>query len=280
MSYRKILHSEKLITLYLEGKLSKVLSRFRDHINEKNYLGAGTHAASFRYNKGEQVLKLCTKEICYFQHFPLETANGAPSMFGGSRSRSHAEQFKKQINLFGPYLLPIKEILYEDNNVFVYTQDLCDRLNISKIDHDMVLKIFQMVEFLVRKNILLGDIAPNNFGLIGTRRHRQIILYDYHDLQPISVNGQQLKTSWWRGIIKNLTRYISNIYCPRKSLKYERLMENFDEDAYLKIKKDRSLPPCYIKLLFYVSSYRHNVNEVNFCQLLEKCVDFLIEDRP
>ena len=201
-------------------------------------------------------------------------------MFGGSRSRSHAEQFKKQINLFGPYLLPIKEILYEDDNVFVYTQDLCDRLNISKIDHDMVLKIFQMVEFLVRKNILLGDIAPNNFGLIGTRRHRQIILYDYHDLQPISVNGQQLKTSWWRGIIKNLTRYISNIYCPRKSLKYERLMENFDEDVYHKIKKDRLLPPCYIKLLFYVLSSRHNVNEANFCQLLEKCVDFLIEDRP
>ena len=280
MSYHKILRSQKLIALYQEGKLSKVLSRFRDYINEKNYLGAGTHAASFRYNKGEQVLKLCTKEISYFQHFPLEAVSGAPSMYGGSRSRSHAEQFKKQINLLGPYLLPVKEILYEDNNVFVYTQDLCDRFDISRINHDMVSKIFQMVEFLVKKNILLTDIAPNNFGLIGTRRHRQIILYDYHDLQPISVNGHQLKTSWWRGIIKNLTRYISAIYCPRKSQKYEKLMENLDLDVYLKIKKDRSLPPCYIKLLFYVLSHRQNVNEANFCQLLEDCVDFLIEDRP
>ncbi len=279
MSYNKILHSKKLITLYEEGKLSKVLSKFQDYINEKNYLGAGTHAATFRY-KGKTVLKLCTKEINYFQQFPLEIDNGDPSIFGGNRSKSHGEQFKKQINLFSYYLLPIKKILYEDNNVFVYTQDLCDRLNISKIDHDMILKIFRMTYFLVKNNILLGDIAPNNFGLIGKRRHRQIILYDYHDLQPISVNNQQLKTSWWRGIIKNLTRYISAIYCPHNSLKYEKLMGNFDQDVYLKIKKDRLLPDSYIKLLFYLISYKHNVNEIHFCQLLGECVDFLIKDKP
>ena len=83
---KKILHSKKLIDAYRRGQLSEVFSRFGDYINEKNYLGAGTHATCFRYKK-HQVLKLCTKEISYFEHFQQENMR-----------ISHAEQFKKQIN--------------------------------------------------------------------------------------------------------------------------------------------------------------------------------------
>jgi len=263
MSYQKILHSPELIQLYQQGHLFKVLLKFADHINQEKYLGAGTHAASFRYKKGREVLKICTKKISYFQHFPL---------LEHSRD-THAQQFQKQIDICYPYLLPVKNILYEDNYVFIYTQKLCHRLSISKITREMVAKIFRMVHFLTERNLLLTDLAPNNFGLRGKRKHHRIFLYDYHDLQPISVDGKQPRTNWWKGIIKNLTLYMSAIYCRQNIKKYEKIMENFNQEGYQIIKKERLLPPPYIKLLYYVSSHPQNVNEERFCQLLEKCVE-------
>ena len=166
MSYQKILHSPELINLYQQGRLLKILSKFDDHINQEKYLGAGTHAASFSYKKGREVLKICTKKISYFQHFPItEHSRDTP-----------AEQFQKQINKCYPYLLPVRNILYEDNYVFIYTQKLCHRLSILKITREMVAKIFKMVIFLTERNLMLTDLAPNNFGLKGKKKHRMIFL--------------------------------------------------------------------------------------------------------
>lgn len=259
MSYKKILHSENLIKIYKEGKLENVLKKFSDHINEKNYLGAGTHAASFKYNKGEQVLKICTKQIPYFKNYPLRRRYG------------HAQQFKEDVDQLSPYLLPINEILYEDDHVFIYTQNYCSKFNIDTINQKIVSKIFEMVHLLVSENILLGDIAPNNFGLI----KGQIYLYDYHDLQPICLHGQQLKTSWWRSPMKNLTRYITALYYPNKYLKYTELMENYNFDVYKKMKKNCQLPSPFFKLLDYIKDTPDNVSLSYFCTLIAKCVFFL-----
>lgn len=244
MSYCKILHSRHLINLYKENKLSKVLSEFGNIINQKNYLGAGAHACTFRYKGGKEVLKLCAKKASYFKYFPLEV---------GNPSASHAQQFKKHVNDLGPYLLPINRILYEDKNVLIYTQDFCNKFNISKINNERLITIFRMVEFLVGKNILLVDISSNNLGLITRgKRSKQITVFDYHDLQPISVNGKPPTALWWRTIIKNLTKYTSSIY--------------------------PHLPQCYLKLLDYVNNTKHPVLESQFCQLLNDCIKFFVKN--
>ena len=260
MSARKLLHSKNLIILYKEGKLDRVLKRFKSEISEKNFIGAGTHVACFRYRSGHQVLKLCTKNIHYFTSFPL-----LPS------SRSHAQQFKNHINSLSPYLSPVNDILYEDEFVFIYTQAICRRFEIDKITPKMILKIFKTVNFLIENNLLLTDLAPNNFGFLGN----SLVLFDYHDLQPISEDGKQLKTSWWRGIMKNLTRYVSALYAPEKSEKYERLMEDLDETVLEKFRKDHLLPSCFVKILQYILIDRNDVSEFTIYNLLNDCIDRL-----
>lgn len=253
------------IALYKAGKLDKVLSRFKDVINKKNYLGGGSHATSYRYKEGKEVLKICVKNIDYFKYFYTERTNS---------NHSPANEFKKQVNCLGPYLLPIKEILYEDENIFIYTQNLCKRrLEIKKISHEMVVTIFRIVKFLVQKNILLWDLAPNNFGFI----NKHIVLFDCHDLQPISKNDHQLRSDWWRGMIKNLTRYVIVLYAPEKTQEYVKLMENYNETVYQILRKENLLPSCFLKLLFYISRHPQNVSKEKFLQLLGNCLKFLIE---
>ena len=258
MSGRKLLHSKNLILLYKEGKLDRVLKRFKSEISEKNFMGAGTHVATYRYKGGHQVLKLCPKNIPYFQHFPLQLT-----------SRSHAQQFKKHINVLSPYLSPVRDILYEDEIVFIYTQDTCRRFDISDMTPKILLKILKTVNFLIKNNLLLTDLAPNNFGFLGD----DIVLFDYHDLQPLTDDGRQLKTSWWRGIMKNLTRYTSALYAPQKSLKYERLMEDFTETIIAKFNKDNLLPSWFIKILQYILIDRDDVSEVQIYHLINHGID-------
>lgn len=257
MSTQRLLHSKKLILLYKEGKLDKILKRFKSEISEKNFMGAGTHASSYRYKGGKQVFKLCPKDIPYFHQFPLVSPN-----------RSHAKQFKQHIGTLAPFLSEVKEILYEDEYIFIYTQDVCRRFDMNKITVEMVVNIFRTVRFLIQNNLLLGDIAPNNFGFQG----KQLVLFDYHDLQPISRDGRQLKTGWWRGIMKNLTRYLAALYAPQKLQKYERLMDNLDEMVLEKLHKDGLLPSDFIRLLQYILIDRDDVSEAEVCQFLTDCI--------
>src|SRR5437773_6869787 len=110
MEIRNFIHSSRLLNCYKKGKLDEILEKFHLHINEQTFLGAGDDASTFLYDEN-QVLKICTKQSRYFQMF-----------------ENHGHQFQQHIDEFYPYFLPVNEILYEDKNILIYTQDFCKKI--------------------------------------------------------------------------------------------------------------------------------------------------------
>ena len=259
-----LFHSKELLKLYNGGQLDVVLDQFSDVINQENFLGGGGDASGFLYKGGKKVLKLCLKKIGYFKRY----GHGSKEL-----GLSEAEQFKEHINSYllkgskhglekgvphgglrgeSPpnFFVPIEEILYEDENVFIYTQNRCQLLKKDFISPRIVIGVIQMIQFMLRKNILVTDISPHNLGLL----KGQVVLFDYHGLHPFQRRDGTIKRRKWCGrILKNLARYLSYIYAPEKIAEYTELMESVDYHAIKKLKSDGLLPHTFIQLAIYVN---------------------------
>src|SRR5436309_2869237 len=105
---RVILRKIKLSKLKKTKQLIKTLESL--DITEKDFLDSGCTATVFI--KNGQAVKVCGKTIRYFSSYD-----------------GNAQSFKKHINSLSHIFLPVKNILYEDSNCFIYTQDLCKPLN-------------------------------------------------------------------------------------------------------------------------------------------------------
>ncbi len=262
MSIKDLFHSDKLLKYYKQGKLDDVLKRFKKYINKDEFLGAGGDASGFRYNDGKEVLKICMKDICYFKRNLLYANN-------------QGQQFKNHINKLSPYFLPINEILFEDSEVLVYTQNFCKRLEKDRITPEVSATVFQMVRFMICNDALSTDIAPHNLGIYKNR----LVLFDYHGLHPILRNGSLPGKKWWGRLIRNLTRYMSYIYAPDRIDEYVRLMKNFNEKHYKKIIKEGLLPKCYIDLLQYLMELEGGESIDELVDLLGDCIKNLLHCR-
>ena len=246
----KLFNSNELIRLYKQGLLKPVMNQFKDVMNTKNLAGAGTDATVFFYSEKTQVLKLCPKNINYFAQFGC----------------SQAEQFRKHINMLAPIFLPVDDILYEDDNVFVYTQKACKILSRKSITEEIVFEIFKMVQFMIINNIILTDLAPHNIGIYD----QQVVFFDYHGLCPLKLSNGQIKhKKWWVRLFRNLTSYLCSIYSPSKDSEYSRLIDNVDLIVIEKMKKHGRLPPIYIELLNYVMNYQNEVSLETIALLLQ-----------
>ena len=275
-----LFHSKELLKLYNGGQLDVVLDQFSDVINQENFLGGGGDASGFLYNEGTQVLKLCLKNIGYFKryghmtpHEATETETpmiscdynrrqitrnqrqigGTLSVKKGGGNPTQAQQFKEHINSYSSirgFLVPIEEILYEDENVFIYTQKRCQLLKKDSISPRIVIGVIQMIQFMLRKNILVTDISPHNLGLL----KGQVVLFDYHGLHPFQRRDGTIKRRKWCGrILRNLARYLSYIYAPEKIAEYTQLMQSVDHQTIKKLKSDGLLPSSFIRLAIYVN---------------------------
>src|SRR5438874_2148806 len=148
---KPFIHSTKLLNCYKKGKLDRGLKKFDEHINDQTFLGAGDDASTFIYND-YQVLKITTKESHYFQTFKGNKKG----------SLSQGLQFKKHIDNFFPYFLPVEEILFEDKNILIYTQDFCKKIKKKTITRKHVRSIFKMVRLMFDLNQIVTDIGPHN----------------------------------------------------------------------------------------------------------------------
>lgn len=248
----KFIHSTRLLNYYKKGQLDNILKKFHQQINDQNFLGAGDDASTFLYND-DQVMKISTKQSRYFQKF----------------KKNQGAEFKKHINNFKPYFLPVEDILYEDHNILIYTQKFCPKIKRGKITKKDVLLIFQMVRLMFDENCIITDIGVHNIGIDSL--NNRPVLFDYHSLQPIIINGQMTDDVNWHRLGFNLTLYMAFIYAPKKITEYQQLVKNLKEKSIKIINKDHLLPSCQIILLKYLMT-KKDVKFKKIIQKLDHCI--------
>lgn len=197
-------HCKKLDRLHKEGQLDAMFDLLSKKINRKTWLGSGSEAAAFFYQ--DQVIKVCPKSIRYFKE-------------AGHLS---AETFQNQVNQLQPFLVPINKVLYEDDQVMVYTQDKCQLIK----DYDykspyIVISFLQLIIFMFENNELISDIGPHNLGVLDGH----LVVFDYHGLHPIIRNNKVRKRKWWKRPITNLTNFIN--YLNYKDEEFPQLYAHF-----------------------------------------------------
>lgn len=264
MSLVKLFASEQLLQLYQQGKLKGVLDALGKKISDKTFIGAGVSVSVFSHKSDKQVLKLCPMNIPYFKRY---------GHVGAQMGLTPARQFMEHINSLGLFFLPIKEILYEDAEVFVYVQDKCLRLK-KNVNPQIVVEFLQLIQFMLKKNVLLTDLAPNNIGII----NGHLILFDYHGLHPLKREGRIHREKWWGRLFRNLVRFISHIYAPEKQLEYAELFNTYSSSTVETLAGDQQLPPAFIELLQYVSTHENAVDLNILYKLLQACIETVIKD--
>ncbi len=251
--------SKKLIKLDKKGSLIPLLTQYGHLLNSQTLLGKGNDASVFNFLSDPRfVLKLCVKSVGYFRHYN-HTLN----------------QFKNHINSLMPYLTPIGQILYEDSNVFLYTQRRCEILNTDQITPEVVAGFFQLLYFLFKHNLLLTDLPPQNVGLL----NGLVIIFDYHDLSPFRNHlGQISHIDWWRRLARNLTRFICYSYAEDKRKIYAELMQDCTRRVIKTLSQDSRLPREFIELITYLYKERNQIKTETLCQHFQNCVERLCAD--
>ena len=185
-------------------------------IKENNFIKSGSTCVVWTYTDSNGiplVIKLCTKRIEYFKSFPNKTA----------------EDFRSLIcDDFRSLLLPIKEILYEDRNYFVYTQEKIKVLDLSEIDVDVFTKILGVVKVMFANGILTSDLISSNFGWDS---NHQLYLLDYHDMKSVNEFFQKAK---WSKIVRCLLEYSSYLL-------YQKGFEAYTSESIIDWKSEETI---------------------------------------
>jgi hypothetical protein len=249
--------SEPLLKRIKKGKLDEVFERFGEFIKVRRFLGRGKDATVFEY-KDNQVLKICTKEIGFFKHY------------GGT-----AHDFKRRMEELSQYFAPPKEILYEDDHVFIYTQDNCVSLRKAMLSPQIVRDYFGFLKFMIDNNIVVTDIAPHNLGVVNGK----FTCFDYHGLGPLSKRNILVidRMSFWSRLSRNVIRFMFlSQGIKEKAKKYDSILLFYDKtgpDALEKIRKDRALPNNYMELLEYMAKKKEDSAPKMISQLIARCAD-------
>jgi hypothetical protein len=253
----KLFKSSELIQLHKNGNMDSILKQYSKYITVSNRLGQGGDASVFDYNKNT-VLKVCHKKIKYFSNFPeYETSH----------------DFASHINQLGPYFLPIEEILYDDPDLMVYTQKKCKILTKKMVDRSNILDIFKTVQFMIKNNTIISDIAPHNWGVIDGKTS----LIDYHGLTQFRINNGIIRSAhWWQRIARNLVRYMAIIYVPNLQKELLKHMIKYNKHTIDYLKNESGLPAEFIKLIEYMYDLNgKNIPQDKVCELFDSCIKII-----
>lgn len=156
--------------LFEMAKIGDV-DRFINHLPKMEYVGHGVQSICFKTNKG-YVIKCCMKRppsiITSKTLFTLKTH----------------ELLNKNMPI-----LPLIDVLYEDDIWMVYTQPMCriiDNVN-TRFCYIIVKFIRQMIE----NNIRISDIYYRNFGVY----QNKILMFDYHNIDTFESPSNFLITN-------------------------------------------------------------------------------------
>ncbi len=177
-------------TDYIEGRMTGVIQFIQQnkYLSQLKYLNSGSTCVVWIDQSKKLVVKLCTKQIIYFKTF-------------GCRQ---VKQFQHLINeVFKGICLPIKQVLYEDDYYFIYTQEQITVLNLIDVDQNVLSHIIQTVRTMFQVGALTCDLISSNFGW---SKDHHLYLLDYHDLRPVVTF---IKKNQWSKIVRCFMEYAS-----------------------------------------------------------------------
>lgn len=253
--FGKMFMSVELAKLYKAGQLDSMIKDLGNIITPSNLIASANDTTVFSCTRnGEKyVCKVTPKNLRFFKHFGKERSG---------------KEFKKYINRLDPYFLPVEDILYEDENIFVYTQKKCSVIESSNIDKKVVIEVFRLIQFMLVNNILLTDLAPHNLGIL----HKKVVIFDYHGLHRLTKDGSINREDWWRRLARNLTRFVCSLEGAHKRAEYSLLMQNCTEETIQKMEGDSSIPAIFSSMIRYLSTEQNNASIDKLCDYLEKCI--------
>jgi hypothetical protein len=179
------------------------------HLTKKDIIGLGTSCFVFKYGH-DQVIKVCSKNIKYFSQ----------------SKKKLAINFQKEVRPLYPYLLPIKDIVFDGRDFFVYIQDRCQPLEKkSSISPLNFVDILTIIRVIFSHNLLVGQLKPKNVGYLNslekssteieesqmTKRGSrgicpQLVLFDYHSMHHLH-DRMEDKKDWWKSLDDSLKCY-------------------------------------------------------------------------
>lgn len=252
----KMFSSIELKKMYKEGQMDHVLRSLGSIINPNNLVASAGDSSVFHYQKNNQkyVVKIVPKNIRFFKHFG---------------KKNSAKDFKKYINRLSPYFLPVEDLLYEDKNLFVYSQKECKVIESKKINKKVVIEVLRLIQFMLVNDILLTDLAPHNIGLL----NNHVVVFDYHGLHRLTKNGVIKREDWWRRLVRNITRYITGLISAHKRAEYSLLMQNCNESVVKKLESDDDIPKVFSVMVKYLMTEQNNTKIDKLCSYLEDCIN-------
>jgi hypothetical protein len=189
------------------------------------YIGHGGTCIAFTNNDTQNhsvVIKVCLKKRM--------VANNSNSFLA----------FSKCLQNNGIKILPIIDILYEDNTVFIYSQSFCH--TIFSINSLVLSKILKIIKKLIQCNIKITDLFYKNFGI----HNNEVFLYDYHDYGFYYTDDHYYLTH----IAHLFNTYYNNELLHGITLDFNKLKEmNFGKDYF---------PTCVVE--FIESMYMHQLD--------------------
>lgn len=194
------LFGSKLMKLYKKGRLYIPLRYMKTIINEKNFLSYDKYESCFKF--GDQVLKICSKKVKYFKQF----------------KDNNAQNLKQLVDTLNYILLPINAIIYEDGDVFAYTQPIYQMI-ISKhqqLDSKSFFELIQMERILLDHSVDL-DLSIDRMCHYDNR----IVVFSYYNLCPLVLDDR-----WRSDASKYVIRNIIWYYLRDTSSNYRRALKN------------------------------------------------------
>jgi hypothetical protein len=246
----------RLKELHKKGKLKSMLSasfKYSNIINEDTFLGSGDDATAFMCPNKKNVLKICCKTIGFFSYFPK--ANG--------------KDFAKLSQKLNPYLLPVLDVLYEDDYVMVYTQPVCQKFDKSLLTRTMVIDILNIEIGFLKLNVWTSA-SRHNLGVYDGRA----VVFDYHDLRPLEVNKKSLeKSAWWSRSFRHLIKFVAFYKDKDQAHRYVDAWDASNVKGVLELdKKLKILPLCFVNTLIEIDTERQKgIKLETLVKLLTDC---------
>ena len=243
----RIFLSTELLRLYNLGYLDDILQKY--NLNENTFIGAGGDASAFFYNNDE-VIKLCSKKIPFFDN----NNRSAHDLLNLSRKYSRI-------------LLQINLLLYEDDYIFIYTQNKCNKFK-NKMINNRLNELLFISKIIIESNFYTS-ISFHNLGI----HNDTLLIFDFHGLKFIEWNDCNVgEQHWFRKLFKCLFTGIAIKYKFRliKKLTYSILL-NLNYNTFIIFNKCNA-DTKYKKLLHYIST-NDKLYKTVIIELLELCID-------
>ena len=233
--------TDMLLILHNEGHLDELYKLHKNIINQSIQYHSGTQVATFMDNDKKEIYKLCSKRIRYFGNFLT----------------NNATDFQKTINnLDHKFFVPIKQIIYENPHVFIYSQPFCSNSTSILIEPYSALCQLLCLVYMIKQNKIVNDIGYHNIGLYQDHQSR----FDYHGMWHLNIdeNGViQNDSAWSIQILKNFDKFFN-----QKALFEKQYFDKLTSILHQDRPKQTSIIKQLIKL--YMTIYKAYKNKISY----------------